>query len=506
MSSPSETESSSRESRSKAPFDAADAAQGASLVGLIALLNRGRNQIIALAALGIAIAGAVSLASPPSTSTTVMKVAFAFPGNGRGEYPDHSKFQPDDIRSATVIRDALKRQKLDPSEDFQRQIGAALTVEGIIPREVTNERDRLRGAGQPLAPFFPDEYQLTLTLPLTFPLTARQRELLLEEIVGVYSQQFQRTYAEVPLAFGNAFDSLRTADYYEYELILGEEMRNITAYLNQQLDQAKTFRSPSTNLSFGDLLNQTEIFAQVRLNETLGLIRQNGLTRSRSAALVKIDYYLRTLEDQEHEAIEQERVVDELLAKVQNRSQNNVLGSKSQATQPHSETPILDQGLIDSLLANDGYNFLIRRALDAGLAVKQIQSEEARLLERRKDLIASDEAGTAMHAAMVTEIQKSLGDLELSYRDLISNIRKTYADFARQQFANAIRVSMPPITLSLYRPAAISCALGAFIGLAMGAGLSLLGIAVGAGMRRSTERSASVRAGSRSPIPDGESA
>lgn len=85
-------------------------------------------------------------------------------------------------------------------------------------------------------------------------------------------------------------------------------------------------------------------------------------------------------------AIEEEKVVDDLLAKTQERSENYVLGLKSQATQARPETPILDQGLIDSLLANDAYNFLVRRALGAGLAVKRVQADKAHLLERRKNL------------------------------------------------------------------------------------------------------------------------
>jgi|CZKI01.1.fsa_nt_gi hypothetical protein len=421
-------------------------------------------------------AGIYLVASPFASATTSMRVTFAFSGYGRGEYPDHSKFQPDDVRAPDIIVEALKQQGLETTDDFQGKVRAALTIEGIIPPNVTKERDRLRAAGQAPAPYLPDEYLVTLTLPRKSPLNSRQRELLLNKIVSLYEEKFQRTYADVPVAFGSAFESLRKADYFEYELILNDEVQNITAFLNQQLDQAKTYRSPTTNLSFSDLLNQTGRFAQLQLDETLGIIRQNGLSRDRALAMVKMDYYLRTLEDQEQKAIEEEKVVVDLLGKTQERSQNYVLGIKSQATQQRSETPLVDQGLIDSLLANDAYNFLVRRALDAGMEVKRIQAEKAQLLERLKSMEKFVANAGKDQSILIAQVQKSLSDMEASYKELVSSIRKTHADFAKQQFADAIRISMQPQTSSKYRPLVVAGAIGGFIGLALGMGLSFLGI------------------------------
>jgi len=488
------------------PFDPNDDPyEGIDLREMFARLARGLAQTLGLAALGLAIAAVIYLVASPSTSaTTSMRATFAFSGYGKGEYPDHSKFQPDDLRAPDIIVEALKRQGLDTTGDFQSKVRAALTIEGIIPPNVIKERDRLRAAGQTPAVYIPDEYLVTLTLPRNFPLSGRQRELLLNEIVGGYLEKFQHTYAEMPLAFGNAFETLRNADYSEYELILTEEIQNISDFLRQQLNVGKdetsggkdetsasnlsnpsrTFRSRTTNLSFSDLLEQTRLFAQIRLNETLGLIYQNGLSRNRATAMVKMDYYLRTLEDQEQKAIAEEKVVDDLLAKSQERSQNYVLGIKSQAAQQRSEAPILDQGLVDSLLANDAYNFLVRKALDAGLAVKRIQADKAQLLERRKNMEAFLKSTGEDQSAIIAEVQKSLADVEISYKELISNIRKTHADFAKQQFADAIRVSMQPITGSKYKPLAVAGIIGGFLGLALGMGLSLLGIYVGGAKRR----------------------
>jgi len=457
-----------------------DLVGAADLHDVIRRLLVGLTPTLGFTALGFIFGALIFLvASPVASTTTSMRVTFGFAGYGKGEYPDHSKFDPDDLRAPDIIVGAIKRQSLEATDELQWRIRSGLTVEGLIPPNVIKERDRLRAAGQTPAPYLPDEYLVTLSLRRSVPLDNRQRELLLNEIVSEYREKFQRTYADIPLAFGNAFDSLKVADFYEYELILDNDFQNIRSFLEQQLDQAKNFRSSTTNLSFSDLIAQAELFSQINLFETLGFIRENGLSRNRSVALVKMDYFLRSLEDQEQKAIAEEKVVLDLLTREENHSANYVLGIKSQATQQRPEVPMLDQGLIDSLLANDSTNFLVRHALTAGLKVKSIQAKKAQLLGRRKDMESFLNRNSQDQSALFEQVQKSLKNLESAYNLLISDIRKTHSDFARQQYADAIRISMQPLTTNRYKQLAESAAVGGTVGLVFGMGLSLLGIFVG---------------------------
>lgn len=460
-------------------------------------LMRGLPKTIGLALLGFVVAAAAYFAAGPFLNvSTTSRVVFSFPGYEKGEYPDKSKFQSDDLRAPEIIAEALKRQGLDTSEKFQGIVRSALSIEGLIPPNIIKERDRLRASGQPIPALIPDEYQIILSLPRKFPLGSQQREALLIEITSVYREKFQRTYATPPPDFGNAFESLQNADFFEYEIILNTEIQNILAYLGQIMDPpqaqdkqsanrdtatvARTFRSQVTNFSFTDLIKQTQLFAQLRLNEVLGLIRQHGLSKDRSVAMVKMDYYLRILEDRERKAEAEEKIILNLLDKTQARGEGYVLGIKSQVVQnPIGSTPLLDQGLIDSLLANDAYNFLVREALKAGLTVKSIQAEKAVLLERRKSMQSFLEGNPSDQSAIIEQVLRSLANVETAYHTLIDNIRKTHADFARQQFADAVRMSMQPITGSFYVGLIKAGIVGLLIGTATGVGLSLLGVGSG---------------------------
>lgn len=461
---------------------------------LWALLTKGLPQILGLALLGLVI-GAVGsyLAGRAQPLTTSTRVMFSFPGFERGEYPDKSKFQPDDLRSSSVIAEALRRKKIETSTPFQSLIRGSIGIEGVVSPNIVKERDRLRAAGQTPPPFIPDEYIIRLSLPSSNPLSVEQRNSLLNEVISVYRDQFTATYAQAPAAFGTAFTTLRQADFPEYQIILDKEIENISNYLSQLLsprtskdpdstkliERTSSFRSPTTNLSFKDLLEQTQLFSQIRLNETLGLIFQNGLSQDRATALVKMDYYLRVLENQEHRAAEEENVVRGLLSQLQERSQNYVLGIKSQAAAPaRNDAPILDQTLIDSLLANDAYNFLVRQALQAGLKVKEVQAEKTRLVQLRENMKSFTGLEVGDKAQVLARVEKSLQDLETAYQRLITNIRDTQADFARQQFGDAIRLSSEIQTEGKFRAMAFLAALCGSLGLALGIGLSLLGISI----------------------------
>ncbi len=442
-------------------------------------LMRGLPKIVALGCLGLAIAAAAYfLAGPFQTVTTATRVVYSFNGYERGAYPDGSKFQADDLRAPDIVNEALKRQGLDTSESLQGQVRAALTIEGIIPANIVKERDRVRATGQTPPPYLPDEYRVTLALPRNFPLAPHQRTQFLNELVSVYRERFQKTYSETPVAFGNALDSLQDADFFDYELVLGQEIRSITSYLEQQQENARTFRSPTTNLSFNDLLKQTHIFSQVRLNETLGLIRLKGLSRNRRAALIKIDYHLRTLLDREQRAIEDESVVLRLLDQTATRNQGYVLGVKEQAAQNRADPLVVDQSLVNSLLAHDAYNYLVREALKAGREVKRIQAEKAVVQERRniiEGFLATDQQGAP--AEHLVQVEQALNDLSREYQRLLQSIRRTHAEFAAQEYGDAIRVSMQAANNSFYLGLAKAGLVGLVVGLATGFGLSLLGTA-----------------------------
>lgn len=445
---------------------------------LFARIRRGLIVTAGLTLIGLSLGIIVSyLGASKQPAVSTLRVTFGFPGFEDGTYPNGTKFQPDDVRAPDVVNEAIKRHGLRVEDtDLASKIRGAISISGLVSPNIIKERDRLRAAGQNLPPYIPDEYEVTLSLPRDFPVDVRQRELLLSEIINVYLEKFRRTYVTLPQEFGNAFASLRNADFVEYELILTKESQSLASFLQQQIGQAKQFRSPTNQLSFQDLLKQTELFTQIRLNDVLGLIYINGLSKDREYALVKMDYYMRTLEDQEQRLTQEAEVVTNLLAKTQERAQNYVLATQVQ--QPPGAQPMLDQGFIDTLLANDAYNFLVREALRAGLAVKRVQSDIAQLEDRRKRMESFTKEGKKDQAVAIASTEKALANLETAYQELLAKVRTVLDDYSRQEFADAIRISMQAKTKSLLRSLLLGAIVGVVVGSALGLGISLLRPAV----------------------------
>jgi hypothetical protein len=453
---------------------------GIDFAELFGRLKRQLPLIIGLSALGLALGAVGYFTSGLFTDqTTSTRVVFSFPGFERGEYPDKSKFQADDLRSPEIIAEALKRKGLDANEAVQSKVRAGISVQGIIPDNIVKERDKLRASGQTPRLYVPDEYSLALALPRSVALTTAQRDSLLREIVTLYQEKFVRTYISLPLNFGKAFESLSDSDYLDYEIVLAQENQNIGAFLTQMSEQAKAYRSPRTNLSFSDLLKQAQFFSQIRLNETLGLIRENGLSLDRKLALLKFDYYLKTLSEDEDRAAEEEKVVQALLKQSQERMQNYVLGIKSQTGAQRSDGTVIDQGLVDSLLANDANNFLVRESLKASLKTRRIQSDKAILLDRRKNITEFIASGGTQKTEVLEQFQKSLDKLKATYDKLVTDTRLTYQDYQQQHYGNAVQISMQPITKNFYIGLGLAGAAGMGTGMALGLGLALLGAGAG---------------------------
>lgn len=446
---------------------------------LIRRLRRGMAATLGLTLLGLALGIVLALVmARTQTRVSTLRVAFGFPGAERGTYPNGTKFQSDDVRAPDVINEALKKMGIDdPSGTISSQIRGSLSISGLVSPNIVKERDRLRASGQALPPFIPDEYEVSLSLPQGKVLERRQREIFLTELVSAYKEKFRRAYVELPPQFANAFDQLKNADFVDYELILNSQMQMLITFLDQQAAQAKQFRSPTNNLSFQDLQKQADLFSQIRMKDVLGLVYLGGLSKDRTRALANMDYQLRTLEDQGQLLQEEESVVTNLLTQTQNRSQNYVLATKAEVAK--GDRPILDQGLIDSLLANDAYNLLVRRALDAGMAVKRVESEKALVMERRKRLESFLTDAPKDQTQMIADTQLALTNLEKDYRTLLDNIRTCLEEYSRQEYADAIRITKQAATSSWLMGVVLGAIIGCGTAMAFGLGLSLLDLTTG---------------------------
>jgi len=343
-------------------------------------------QAIGFACLGLVISVIIFLSYYNfSILNTTTRIVFTFKGSSNGIYPDKSKFSYQDLVASDLIYNALKNEQLDTSENFKNKIKSAISIEGIISADRVKARDRLIASGQAVPIIIPDEYSLSLNLPRRFPLSLAQRTRLLNSVISSYRAKFERTYAIPPISLGNLSSTLELADYDDFERILSDNSIRIETYLAELNKDAGTFRSGRTKLSFGDLINENQDFNQIYRNKTLGLIHEGNLARDRKSALIKMDYQLYELSNLEKHQIEEEKTTRDYLNEAASHNSSYILGVKSQMLDQHnSNTPVLDKGLVDSLLANDTYSFIMKRALESSLKINDTQVQKLIITENRK--------------------------------------------------------------------------------------------------------------------------
>ena len=450
---------------------------------LLARLLHGLPGIVGLALLGLTAAVLIALAASCGKNVPVStRVTFAFPGIERGEYPDGSRFQPDDLRAPAIVGEAMRRVGLDVSSDAQSKVRNAISIDGIIPPSVTKLQNKQRTAGIQPHEYIPDEYTLALSLPANAAISQPQREQLLLELVNVAGEQFRRNYGDAPIAFGAAFETLKNADYPEYELVFNSEIETLSQSLARYLSGTKSsiptseassqFRSPTTNLSFSDLLDGTKLFSQIHLNTVLGRVHENGLSRNKKATLLKMAYAIKQLEYRERQAADNEQVVLSLLKQTQEQTatpQNSAAASRTTAPL------VLDKGMIASIVANDSYNLLVNRALSTGLSTRRAQSEKARMIALRANLEKFPGASEAAQSQSMDALNASISKMEMAYRELAANVRETQADFARQEYGHAIRLTAQIAVPGSLKTLGLAAVAGAVVGAALAIGILLLG-------------------------------
>ncbi|MEO6569235.1 MAG: hypothetical protein ABIO94_10780, partial [Opitutaceae bacterium] len=123
---------------------------------------------------------------------------------------------------------------------------------------------------------------------------------------------------------------------------------------------------------------------------------------------------------------------------------------------------------------NDAYNFLVRKALDAGLALRRVQADRTQLLERRQRIESFTKGEVKDQAAAIANTRDALTGLEASYKDLLQKVRATLDDYSRQEFGDAVRISAQAQTPSRIGGIFFGALIGCSIGLALGLALSLL--------------------------------
>lgn len=399
---------------------------------LFSRLVRGLPSILALAVLGVAVGlGSALVMRTGRAPTTTLFLSIGFDTQAaQARYPDESLFQPDDIRAAPLVQEALQRVGEPNSPEAVALFQNALGVSGVISSVAVREREKLRAAGQVLPPYFPTEFELSYTARSGATLTDEQARRLLTEIANLYRDRYRQMSRRLPEEFGAAFTALESVEYQDFGTYLGPHLEALKSYLAR--------RGIKPDATYQPLFRAIDTFLSVRLPLFLETVDTARLARNPAVTEDRARAELLLLSRREQDLEMEDEVVAGLLDRVHPSTRANA-----------------DSTAEDTL---------VQRAIANRLALKRLRAQKALLL-KYLDATPASVNRTDLAASAVTELRSA-------YDALIARAREAVTASEGKNPA-AVTITQPASTPPARNPA-YAASIGFLSGLLLGIGLSLL--------------------------------
>ena len=202
-----------------------------------------------------------------------------------GLYPSGDEIDVQEIRSSSVISNALASIGVDSGVDSVRSrvsIGEYLTDEQQAIQQVKwNNGEAYE--------IFPTQYIITYTSSTQESSTDARR--ILEAVVDSYIQLYSEKYVSITKV-PNSVESLQNLnyDYIEWAEIIDAFIKQDRDYLQKMKGMRTEYRSSNTGYSFQDLYNEYNLIYSVYLPSLYSTILNYHVTRNRELLIARYQY------------------------------------------------------------------------------------------------------------------------------------------------------------------------------------------------------------------------
>jgi len=234
-------------------------------------------------------------------------ILFGFPQAEQGLDPLGSRLDVNRIRSPYVIGNALDNLELRERGISAESIRANLVLRGVVPFDAIHQLMRIHDIAARV-PMRLEEVEGVIYHPTMFALQLYRRGALeslneqeinelLNEIIFQYKEYFHRTYSDVYFldVVVTHFDPLEY-DYFELITILNGTLGNMISYTESRFNVAPDFRSPNTQMTFGDIRANLNLIRDVDVTRIAALVHTNNMSRDRTRSANILEYQVIRME------------------------------------------------------------------------------------------------------------------------------------------------------------------------------------------------------------------
>ncbi len=390
--------------------------------------------------MGILIPVGVAIFAADQHKNLTALVSFNYNGIEKGKAPDGSDFDPDSLKTPTVIEAALTSLNEDLTElEYIRQ---GISITGIIPDDAIDkitvyksiyEQGNLTAGKEMLSVSYnPTQYKLTFNYSKTGFSGERAVEVF-NTLLECYRKYFFETYG-FNQALGSAVNALDYTDYDYSEAVdvFDSTLVTLQDYVsNLSSNDTTRFRSNVTGYSFSDLSESIATIRDVDLDIISSYVTVNNVTKDRNKL---IDYYNYRLESLKRQKIIDQETLKTITDSIASYTKDTIIiYGENQDTSEYTQ-------------ASAKYDSLIQQKIDAqkklSTCTQSIDAVQTRIKALQSKAAASKDK--------VEKVEKDLASLNEKVTLLLQKVNQTANEYYETVYlANSYSILVPASTSGL---------------------------------------------------------
>jgi len=402
---------------------------------------------------------------------TECTVKLNFQGIDKGQNPDGSRFDKNQIIAPHILRKVVDSLTLNNKEYPLKNIRELIIVNAVQAPNLQDMRKAAESRGE-IFTYFPNRFKLSLTTKNKHILSEEEKSQILPAIIDEFRKGFNRKYGEEALVVVDFPDEfLSKYDYIEIINIFKLRVSNLVKLLDFKIKKAGFFKSKKNSLSFSDIRYDSQIIMDVEITGAEAIIKNLILTRDKNLLIGKYKNQLRELELKISKKESEGLVARKLLKEMRQQERYSVSSSKEKS----GTSVVLDSSFIQNLRQNDYYSLLLKTAMGAGIEAGNLQAEKKYLeheIVRLKDK-NSDQSGKNANIdenAVIENIHTALAKIKNGIVNLSQITNELNREYLEYIIDGAVNITESPInrilrTKSLRKIIVLSGIVGLFFSI-----------------------------------------
>ena len=372
--------------------------------------------------------------SEPVAQTSI---EFIYSGIEKGQAPDGSTFNTDEIIAPTVLDAAVKDAGLGDTITDISKLRQVLRVEGVDTDEyrrlVAAAENGDANAANTLRNYtmYPTRFNIVISNPEALGLSDDQAKQLLNKIVAQYYVSFQKNYSVLNM-FDSAMFGLSRNELYEFTDIYDQyisSLNTIKVYLTTLASENPTFTSHKNDTTLNQLISELSL-----LNSNYELfnafIIANNVWRNATTAKNKLEASKKNITNN---LVAMQDYIRDLKERIQNIKYE---------MQPDIDAPSGGQILVNYPEYPVVYNTLNTQLEEAARQVLEYNIQLANIDTRLEQI----NAGSATSEEDKTAAAQSIAALETQTAAFVEKVNSTIMDYYDTTFiSSSVRQVQPPV-------------------------------------------------------------